>query len=320
MRAKLPSLVLLFALAGCVPSSQRATDVPSVASARAPAPPPRVDTPADKAIAIEPRDVTLAVATAALRTHPIGKRLGPLVAAMPQWRDVAQGVLADPLNDVDWMYAVGPSFARVAKSALLVRHSLTDAVVEERLDLLAQHSPSAAPFDLGVEGAKGTLANFGGGEGRVAVRAHPSVVAVVPPDYAKATASALSRAKVLAPFTAPQVLHATVKHPHDHAPQIPAAIADADVVVTASDDGGAELVALGVCADEAAAQAAADDVRALVRRSNNIFVRFATNNLLGGVDVKAVGANVELRATPSAEQLDATLRVVASMLGVEIAR
>ncbi len=317
------AIAVAIAFTGCAASAPRSADNPSASSASSsapPAPPPRVDLTPDKIVDVQPRTVVLAIAMAPLRTHPIGRQLGPLVAAMPQWKDVVQGVLKDPLTDVDWIYMAGPSLASSEKGALLVRHTLPDATIEERLDLLVQRSPSAVPYDLGVTGAKGTLANLGHGGPRVIVRAQLSVIALVPPDLARAVAATLVRSRVLPPLGGAEVLRTVVKEPHRLMRQVPAAITEAYVSVAANDDGSAEITAVGECADDAAATAAADEIRATIHQHNGMIVRMLTKNLLGGVTVTAVGSHVQVHARPTQDQLEATLRIISSMLGVELGR
>jgi len=310
--------LVAFGIAGCAASPPRAADATDVpVSTAPPQPPPRTDIDAAHALVFEPRNVTVAIAAAPIAAHPIGKRLGPVIASMPQWQGAVHGMVGDPLRELEWIYATGESF-RGANTALLVRVALEDDEVEHRVDDLVKRSPSVATFDLGVAGAKGTLANIAGGDARVVVRAQPRVVAIVPESAARPTAATLARTRVLAPLTGSEALRAIVKNPHQHAAQVPAAIREARVVVLARDDGGADVTVVGDCADAATADATAEEVRAVLRHTNNLVVRMVTKNILGGVSVKADGAQVELHLTPSAEQLEATLKIVAAVLGVDL--
>ena len=98
--------LLLLALAACAPRKPGATaqgagaqvDDVAIEPPKPPPPPVRVDTQAAAIVLVEPRDVTLVLAMETLRTHPIGQNLGPLFAVMPQWRQLVQGLVKDPIR------------------------------------------------------------------------------------------------------------------------------------------------------------------------------------------------------------------------------
>jgi hypothetical protein len=308
--------MLALLLAACAPPHVAdATSAPA-ASASPPSPPPRVDVDAAHAIVFEPRNVTVVIAMPPIAAHPIGKRLGPVIAAMPQWRGAVQGMVGDPLRDLEWVYATAES-SQSPRSALLAKVALGDDEIESRVDAFTKTSPSAAAYDLRVAGAKATIATLGGAP-RVVVRAQPHVVAIVPEDGSRETAVTLARTRVLAPLSGNEALRAIVKHPHDHLAHVPAAIAEARVLVVAKDDGGADISADGDCADDATAAQTADELRALLHRNNSFMVRMVTKNILGSAVIATEGSRVTLHLAPTMEQLDATLRIVAALLGVAI--
>src|SRR5580692_11764742 len=55
-----------------------------------------------------PQNVVLTVNMSAIRNHPEGKRVGPLISAVPQWDDFLVGTGIDPLRDIDWVSINGP--------------------------------------------------------------------------------------------------------------------------------------------------------------------------------------------------------------------
>ena len=318
--------LLLLLLMACAPMKPGATahggagaqgDDVAVEPPKPHPPPVRVDTQASAIVLVEPRDVTLVLAMETLRTHPIGQNLGPLFAVMPQWRQLVQGLVKDPIRDLDWIFVSGPSLQSTAKDAVLVRYALDDAKVDDAIDALGRSTPAVAPFDLGVQGAKGTLANLDDGA-RVLVRAHPSLLVLSPPEKAAAAAAVLVRSNVVAPARAGEAFRLSLKDPHAQAPQVPASVHEARVWIMPRADGGAEVFGEGDCDDDARATAAAEELKETIRRTNHIGVRIVTQNILGSTRIAHEGSKVTLHLPASREQLQATLGIVAAFLGVDI--
>ena len=318
---------LLLALAACVPTKPGATahggagaqggDDVAIEPPKPPPPPARVDTQASAIVLVEPRDVTLVLAMEPLRTHPIGQYLGPLFAVMPQWRQLVQGLVKDPIRELDWIFVTGPSLQSTAKDAIVVRYAIEDAKVDDAIDALGRSSPAVVPYDLGVAGAKGTLANLDDGA-RVLIRAHPSLLVMAPPEKAAAAAAVLVRSNVVAPAPASEAFRMAIENPHAQAPQVPANVRRARVWIVPRPDGGADVAGEGDCDDDDQARAAAGDIQETLRRTNNFGVRLVTQNILGSTRVGAEGPKVTLRLAASREQLQATLGIIAAFLGVDI--
>lgn len=283
----------------------------------APAPPARVDTDA-RAIASDP-GMTLVLSMTPMSEHPIGRRLGPLIAALPAWRELLRAAVADPVRDLDWVYATGPGVAGAATGVTLLGYSGTDAAIDAAVDALARQSTAVTSFELGVAGARGTLAKLDDGA-RVLLRAHPKLLAAAPPDRAKSAAAALVRARVRPPAQDPEALALDVRRPHDRAHQVPEAIRRAHVRVLARADGGAEVFADGECDDVASANAAADELRATIRRVNGFLVRLATANLLDRVEIQTENEKIKLHLVATRDQLQATLGLAAASMGADIGR
>ena len=71
------------------------------------------------------QNVVLGVNVQLIRKHPVGARMGPVLQALPQWRDFLKGAQTpvDPIRDTDWILIYGPSLIHTDKDAVLVRYT-----------------------------------------------------------------------------------------------------------------------------------------------------------------------------------------------------
>jgi hypothetical protein len=297
--------------------------LPLLAACADSAPPPTtaasVEAPAQAEVDCEqvPESLTRAVSVVvnleALRGHPLGQKLAPMVLAAPEWKDLVQSVLKDPLNDIDWVYLSGPSRTDSSKDVVFVHHNLDDAAIDRGMaGLPAKLHGRTAPFDLDAPGAKGTLLQIDQ-EARVIIRAQPHLLAVVPPDLAKSIARTLTRSKLRAPTVTGQALRAWVHSPHTELPQAPEAIRDLRVSLVARSDGGADVAADADCKDVNSAHALAEMARAnIAKYSGNVLVRVVSAGILDAVKVTDEGQTVHARVSASESQVSRLLALLGS--------
>ena len=295
---------------------------PASVAARAPAGDPHVseaspEIDAADVVKVDPRAVALGLDVTKFRDHPVGKNLGPLVAAMPQWQELMQGIVDDPVREIDWVYLVGPSLNDTAKDVIVIHHSLSDEAIERAIDKLHQRSTSVVPYDTGVPGVKATFGNFDQGP-RVILRAQPHLIVIVPPELAAKAAGVLTTARVKTPEGAGEALRLWLRDPHAAVPYIPRDVVEMTVVVMPREDGGLDASGDGTCADEPAAARAEARVRALLDHFDNFVVRALTRNILGSVKVSHDGAVVHARLAASREQVETVLSFIATYLGTGI--
>ena len=126
-----------------------------------------------------PQNVIVTINMAVIRTHPEGKRLGPLISAVPQWEDFIQGTKVDPLRDTDWVSINGPSLIHSEKDVILVHYSASDAVVDQAIVALGKKHGHGGPADVGVPGVK-AVHGYADRAERIFLRPQPHVLAVVP--------------------------------------------------------------------------------------------------------------------------------------------
>jgi len=84
--------------------------------------------------------VSLTVYSENIRHHPLGPRVGRLVARLPQWQDFFGPSGIDPVRDMDRIMLVGPDFRDTAGLAVLVQHHLPNATIYNAINALVKRS------------------------------------------------------------------------------------------------------------------------------------------------------------------------------------
>jgi hypothetical protein len=265
-----------------------------------------------------PQNVIVTINMAAIRTHPVGARIGPLFAAIPQWDDFLVGTGIDPLRDTDWVSINGPSLIHSEKDVILVHYAASDAVVDQALEAIGKKASNGGPFDAGVP-VKAVLGHADRAD-RVFMRPQAHVVAVVPPYYAETAARTLSRASIpRLPKRPAEAMRLTLIHPHGPMPAIPESVTELRLwILPHAADGSAEVFGEGDTASPEACSAAVDVLRAVVRDQNSFGVKLVTRGLLDGVELNADGSTVRMRIPVSREQLEVVLAFAAGRLGVDV--
>jgi hypothetical protein len=267
-----------------------------------------------------PQNIVLTVSMAVIRTHPVGKRIGPLIAVVPQWDTFLEGTGVDPLRDVDWISINGPALRHTEKDVILVRYSASDAVVDKAIGVLSKKSGQGGPVNVGVPGVKATRGYADRAE-RVFLRPQSHVLAVVPGYYAKTAAQILSKASIPSTLKRPaEAMRLTLVHPHGPMPQIPESVTELRLwVVPRNEDGGADVYGEGDTADAAACEAATDAIARLIDSVNTGFVPLLTRGILNHVEARADGSTVRLHLSASKAQIEVVLSFVAGQLGTTLA-
>jgi hypothetical protein len=266
------------------------------------------------------QNVVLTVSMAVIRAHPEGKRLGPLISAVPQWDDFIQGTKVDPLRDIDWVSINGPALLHTEKDVILVRYAAPDATVDQAIVAIGKKHGHGGAVDVGVPGVKAAR-GFADRAERVFLRPQSHVLAVVPGDYAKTAAKILSKASVPATLKRPdEALRLTLVHPHGPMPGIPESVTELRLwIVPRNADGGADVYGEGDTASASACTAAAETIARLVQDQNSFGVQLLTHGLLNGVQLRADDKTVRLHLSASRDQIEVILAFVGGQLGVALA-
>jgi hypothetical protein len=244
--------------------------------------------------------------TDVFRRHPVGVRLGPVVAMWPGWGATLKAIARDPVADLDWIDVVGPADAAHER---LLAGAVDDATVDARL--VALQAMSTEPGSLHVEGGVPAASAPLDGALRVVFRPQAHIVAAAPAAIGLALSRSLRDVRVRAPAAeAEEALRADLSHPHDAVARVPSQIQQLRVRVLALPNGGADAKAEGDCAGAQAAEQAAAEMRSMVTETNGLVVRMLTRGLLDGIDISAQGAKVRIHLPATRDQLEALLALV----------
>ena len=74
------------------------------------------------------------------RAHPLGPRMGRLLANLPQWQDFFGPAGLDPVANIDRIMMVGPDLADSSGLAVLIQHRLEPGRIRGAVDSLVQRS------------------------------------------------------------------------------------------------------------------------------------------------------------------------------------
>jgi hypothetical protein len=269
------------------------------------------------------QNVVLGVNVALIRKHPVGARMGPILQAIPQWRDFLKGAQSpvDPIRDTDWILIYGPSLIHTDKDAVLVRYNVGDDAVDTTIASIAKTYDKGGPFDAGVPGVRGSL-GYADNAQRVFLRPQSKLLVIVPPSHAHEAAMTFRKQIPRGP-PATEAMRLIVHHPSNQI-SIPGlkfsqSLTELRFWIMPRPDGGADIYGEGDCTDVAAAIDSADRLTDLLKRQNSLGVRFATRGLLNNVAVVADGHQIKLHVLASPEQLEAVLQLAAAALNAQVA-
>jgi hypothetical protein len=262
-----------------------------------------------------PNNVTLLVNMAVIRAHPEGARLGPVLAAIPQWRQFMAGAPLDPLRDTDWVLIMGPSLVHTDRDAVYVHYNADDRLVDAAIDGLSKTYAKGGSFSVGVKGVKAWRA-FADGAERAFLRPRPHVAVIVPATHAAQFAKVIAQSPLTPRLRAGEAMSIRALRPGGSISIIPPSVTELRMwIVPRSADGGADVYAEGDCPDAAGAAEAAEMLNRELSRRNSIGVRILSAGLLNTVEITSDGAMVKLHAPASREQIDAVVGLAAQQLG-----
>lgn len=270
------------------------------------------------------QNVVLGVNVVLVRKHPVGSRMGPILTALPQWRDFLRGAPTpvDPIRDTDWLLIYGPSLIHTDKDAVLIRYNVPDEAVDTTISGIASSYDKGGPFDAGVSGVKASL-GYADNAQRVFLRPQSRLLVIVPPSHAHEAAVAFKRQVPRGP-SPKEAMRLIVHNPSNQISipglKFPTSLKEIRLWIIPHDsDGSADVYAEGDCTDEAAATDTAERLTEVLKRINSMGVRFATRGLLNGATVVPEGTKITLHVRANGEQLEAILQLVAASVNAQVA-
>jgi hypothetical protein len=204
-------------------------------------------------------NVRLIIDTEKLRSHPLGPRVGLLLARVHQWRDFMGPTGVDPVRDIDRVLIVGPQLRRTGDVVAVIQHGLGRDAMRGAIDALVRRDPNGAWLDEPVPVARASADRAE----RYFVLPSERIV-VVTPKSALDAAKGMTRALKIPALAGSQVATAYVATPHrafrGMPLRVPESIKWARARVTPLEGGGARI---DIEAEDASAEQAAANAREL---------------------------------------------------------
>lgn len=241
-------------------------------------------------------NVRLIVYTEAIREHPLGVRVGKLLASIGQWRDFFGPGALDPVRDFDRILVAGPQLRDSSEVVAVLRYNVDTDRVRSAVDAIVRRDPAGGWVDAGVPAANARADRAQ----RLFVILPEASLAIVTPPSAAAHALSLAGKRVAFP-AAPgaQAVRAHVATPWRifiGLPfSIPRSIESAEFSLIPTVAGGATLE---VTLEDASPQQAEED-------RDLLWTAFRSNELVPLLEFAAGRLSLRLRAEGS--QIRATL-------------
>ena len=187
--------------------------------------------------------VSLTVYSENVRKHPLGARVGRVMAQLPQWQDFFGPSGIDPVRDIDRIMLVGPDFRDTSGLAVLVQHSLPNGKIYNAVDALVKRSKGGA----WLEGTKLPAAEVFADRAERVFVIPSSYLVIVSPMSAKASALSVPRTLRIPDPEGDEALVGILKQPgyafqkHGAPLTIPPTIESLKYWITPLPDGGGNL-------------------------------------------------------------------------------
>ncbi len=270
-------------------------------------------------------NVKLTIDTAKLRSHPLGRDIGALLAAVPQWRDFFGPTGIDVVRDTDQIMITGPQLRRSGDVVAVIRHRVSKERMHEALDRLVRREQAPGEWlDASVPIAKATADRAP----RLFALASPRVVIVAPVHLlasVEKSAKSIGRAPPR-PLAGRVVVSARVKAPSRAfrgVVPVPESILWVSISAEPREDGG---VIINIEAEDADAETAAHDARMLERtitQMTQIDLGFvgrvlgqAPHRFVESVEFQGQGNIIRGSVSASAAQIASALELAGGYIGV----
>ena len=192
-----------------------------------------------KQVADPNSNVRLWIYTDHIRESAVGNRIGPMLRAIPQWRDFFGPTAIDPIKDIDQIFIVGPQLRDTSNVVAILKHHVPAARMHAAVDALVRADKAGGEWlDAGVPAA---TAHADGAERRFVMPNAQTVIVTPPSAYGGALAA--GKRLTLPPSPGPEALMLYLATPWRAflglPIEVPHSIKWARVRVTAQSDGSA---------------------------------------------------------------------------------
>jgi hypothetical protein len=126
-------------------------------------------------------NVRLIIHNEVIRSHPLGPRIGTLLASVYQWRDFFGPTRIDPVKDIERMYIAGPQLRDSSSVVVILQHNTSEQRMRQAVDVLVKRDPQGKWLQTRVPAA---VAHADRAE-RYFVFPGPRMVVVAPPSASK---------------------------------------------------------------------------------------------------------------------------------------
>ncbi len=254
----------------------------------------------------------LLIFTDRIRKHPLGSRIGKLLASAAQWQDFFGPTGLDPIMDVDRILLAGPQFKDSSEVVAVLKVNVPGDRLKTAVETLVARDPAGMWLDAGVPAARAAADNAE----RLIVMPASDIVIIAPPRVQK-------QALALGPnvsFPAPQggeALSTYVITPSRALAgifEIPKTIKWVRMKLTATSDGGAVATLI---AEDASPELAAEDAKALEGRINfltqghSIFGQQITPKYCEPLTLTAQGKEIHGSVSATKAELEPLLEQIA---------
>jgi hypothetical protein len=312
--------------AGAAPVGGRDAGPPGIAAgsdAGAPLADPVALAGAARRIVDSNSNVKLTIDTAKLRSHPLGRDIGSLLAGVPQWRDFFGPTGIDVVRDTDQIMITGPQLRRSGDVVAVIRHRLGNERMHDALDRLVRREEAPGEW---LEGSVPTARATADRAARLFTMASPRVVIIAPTHLLQ---SVQKNAKSIGQSPPRPLAGAVVVSARINAPSrafqgfisIPESIRWVSVTVEPREDGGAIATIEAEDEDAEAAKRDAEQLERLLTQVTQIDLGFV-GRVLGQlprrfverVDFDAEGSKIRGRVTASQLQIASVLDLARTFL------